>query len=155
VQQVKSRAYLKALSAKPREIKDIKYYYQQFATVSRDLIAKNLINKEIRCRLFIKNLPKNMITTLFRSQNLDLSENSSFSDFAKLKKHTIRITIAEQRLDEFTNDNRSQREKISELVNTLNRTVKQTKKSKIDKTGKNDIIKKLTKNMSKLILTAT
>jgi uncharacterized coiled-coil DUF342 family protein len=67
----------------------------------------------------------------------------------------MRITIVEQRLNEFTNDNRSQREKINELVNTLNETVKQTKKLKINRTGRNDMIEKLTKNISKLILTAT
>jgi hypothetical protein len=65
-----------------------------------------------------------MIAALFRSQNLDLSEDSSFSDFAKLKKHIMRITIAEQRLDEFTNDNKSQREGISKLVDTLNGIIK-------------------------------
>jgi hypothetical protein len=48
-----------------------------------------------------------MIAILFRFQDLDLSENLSFSDFAKLKKYVMRITIAEQRLDKFTNDNRS------------------------------------------------
>jgi hypothetical protein len=105
--------------------------------------------------LFIKNLPKNMVTTLFRSQNLDLSKDSSFSNFDKLKEHTMRIAITEQRLDEFTNNNRSQREGISELVNTLNETVKLTKKSKVKKAGTNDVIEKLTKGMSKLILTAT
>jgi hypothetical protein len=107
VQQVKSQAYLKALSAKPREIKNVKYYCQQFTTVSRDLITKGLIDKKIRCRLFIKNLPKNMITALFRFQNLNLSENSSFSDFNKLKRHIMRIAITEQRLNEFTNNDRS------------------------------------------------
>jgi hypothetical protein len=40
-------------------------------------------------------------------------------------------------------------------VNTLNRTVKLTKKLKIKKTGANDIIEKLIKGMSKLVLTAT
>jgi hypothetical protein len=85
----------------------VKYYYQQFITVSRDLVIKRLINKEIRCRLFIKGLFKNIITILFRSQNLDLSENSSFSDFDKLKKYIMRMAIAEQRLNKFTNDNRS------------------------------------------------
>jgi hypothetical protein len=73
----------------------MKYYCQQFATVSRDLIAKGLINKEIRYRLFIKDLFKDMIVVLFRSQNLDLSEDLSFSDFAKLKKHIMRMAIAE------------------------------------------------------------
>jgi ribosomal protein L7Ae-like RNA K-turn-binding protein len=76
-------------------------------------------------------------------------------NFAKLKKYTIRMAIAEQRLNEFINNNRSQREGISELVNTLNRIIKQTKKSRINRTGKNDIIKKLTKGMSKLVLITT
>jgi hypothetical protein len=76
-------------------MKDIKYYCQQFATVSRDLIIKGLINKEIRYRLFIKGLFKNMVITLFRSQNLDLSEDLSFSNFAKLKKYAMRIAITE------------------------------------------------------------
>jgi hypothetical protein len=62
------------------------------------------------------------------------------------------MAITEQRLDEFTNNNRSQREGISKLINALNRIIKQTKKSRIDRTGKNDIIKKLIKGMSKLIL---
>jgi hypothetical protein len=48
-----------------------------------------------------------MIVTLFRFQDLDLSENLSFSDFTKLKKYVIRMAITEQRLNEFTNDNRS------------------------------------------------
>jgi hypothetical protein len=63
---MKLRAYFKALSAKPREMKDMKYYCQQFVTVSRDLVAKGLIDKEIRCRLFIKDLSKDMIVVLFR-----------------------------------------------------------------------------------------
>jgi hypothetical protein len=67
----------------------------------------------------------------------------------------MRIAIAEQRLNEFTNNNRSQREGISKLINTLDKTVKQTKKSRVNKTGENDIIEKLIKNMSKLVLTAT
>jgi hypothetical protein len=92
---MKSRAYLEALSAKPREIKDVKYYYQQFAIISRDLVAKGLIDKEIRCRLFIKDLLKDMVIALFRSQDLDLSKDLSFSDFAKLKKHIMRMAIAE------------------------------------------------------------
>jgi hypothetical protein len=96
-----------------------------------------------------------MIAALFRSQNLDLSEDLSFSDFAKLKKYTIRIAIAEQRLNEFINNNKSQREKISELINTLNKTVKQTKKLRINRISKNDIIEKLIKNMSKLVLITT
>jgi hypothetical protein len=58
-------------------------------------------------------------------------------------------------LDEFTNDNRSQREGISELVNTLNGTVEQIKKSRVNRIGENDIMEKLTESMSKLILTAT
>jgi hypothetical protein len=65
------------------------------------------------------------------------------------------MAIVEQRLDEFTNDNRSQRKGISELINTLDKIIKQTKKLRIDKTGKNDVIEKFTKDMSKLILTAT
>jgi hypothetical protein len=85
----------------------VKYYCQQFATVSRDLIAKDLINKEIRYRLFIKDLPKDIIAVLFRSQDFDLNEDLFFSDFNKLKKHAMRMTIVEQRLDEFINDNRS------------------------------------------------
>jgi soluble cytochrome b562 len=67
----------------------------------------------------------------------------------------MRMAIVEQRLDEFTNDNRSQRKGISELINTLDKIIKQTKKLRIDKTGKNDVIEKFTKDMSKLILTAT
>jgi hypothetical protein len=67
----------------------------------------------------------------------------------------MRIAITEQRLNEFTNNNRSQREGISELINTLNKIVKLTKRLRINRTGKNDIIEKLTKGMSKLILTAT
>jgi hypothetical protein len=63
---VKSRTYFETLSAKPREIKNVKYYCQQFITVSRDLIAKGLINKKIRYRLFIKGLLKNIVTILFR-----------------------------------------------------------------------------------------
>jgi hypothetical protein len=65
-----------------------------------------------------------MIVTLFRSQNLDLSKDSSFFNFNKLKEHVMRMAIAEQKLNEFTNNNRSQREGISELVNTLNGIVK-------------------------------
>jgi hypothetical protein len=64
---VKSRAYLKILLAKPREIKNVKYYCQQFVIVSRDLVVKGLIDKEIRYRLFIKGLFKNMVAALFRS----------------------------------------------------------------------------------------
>jgi hypothetical protein len=67
----------------------------------------------------------------------------------------MRMTITEQRLNEFTNNDKSQREGISKLVNTLNKTVKQTKKLRVNKTDKNDVMEKLTKNMSKLILTAT
>jgi hypothetical protein len=63
---VKSRAYFEVLSIKPREMKDVKYYCQQFAIVSRDLVVKGLIDKEIRCRLFIKDLSKNMVIILFR-----------------------------------------------------------------------------------------
>jgi hypothetical protein len=65
------------------------------------------------------------------------------------------MAITEQRLNEFTNNNRSQRKGISELINTLNKTVKQTKKLKVNKTGRNDIMEKLIKGMSKLVLTAT
>jgi hypothetical protein len=133
----------------------VKYYCQQFATVSRDLVIKNLINKEIRYRLFIKDLLKNIIAALFRSQNLDLSENLSFSDFTKLKKHAMRIAITEQKLDEFTNDDRSQRKRINELINTLDKTIKQTKKSRINKIDKNDVMEKLTKDVSKLVLITT
>jgi hypothetical protein len=96
-----------------------------------------------------------MITALFRSQNLNLNKNSSFSNFNKLKKYAIRITIAEQRLDKFTNNNKSRQKGISELVNTLNRTVKLTKKLRINRIGRNDMIKKLIKGISKLVLTAT
>jgi uncharacterized coiled-coil DUF342 family protein len=67
----------------------------------------------------------------------------------------MRIAIAEQRLDEFINNNRSQREGISELVNMLNETVKQTKKLRINRTDKNDMMEKLTESISKLVLTAT
>jgi hypothetical protein len=133
----------------------VKYYCQQFAIVSRDLIVKSLINKEIRYRLFIKNLLKDMVIALFRSQNLDLNKDLSFSDFDKLKKYIMRMAITEQRLDKFTNNNKSQRKGISELINTLNRTVKLTKKLKVKKTDINDMIEKLTKNMSKLVLIAT
>jgi hypothetical protein len=65
-----------------------------------------------------------MITALFRSQNLDLNKDSFFSNFNKLKEHVMRMAIAEQRLDKFTNDNRSQRERISKLVDTLNKIIK-------------------------------
>jgi predicted nucleic acid-binding protein len=40
-------------------------------------------------------------------------------------------------------------------MNTLNKIIKQTKKSKIDRAGKSDIMEKLTKDMSKLVLIAT
>jgi ribosomal protein L7Ae-like RNA K-turn-binding protein len=40
-------------------------------------------------------------------------------------------------------------------MNTLNRIIKQIKKLKINKIGKNNVMKKLTKGMSKLVLTAT
>jgi hypothetical protein len=36
----------------------------------------------------------------------------------------MRMAIAEQRLNEFINDDRSQREGISELVDTLDRIIK-------------------------------
>jgi hypothetical protein len=152
---MKLKAYFKTLSAKPRETKDVKYYYQQFTTVSRDLITKNLINKEIRYRLFIKNLLKDMITILFRFRDLDLSEKLSFLDFGKLKEYIMRMAIIEQRLDEFINDDRFQRKGINKLVNTLNGTVEQTKKLRINKAGKNDVIKKLTKGIQKLVLNTT
>jgi hypothetical protein len=48
-----------------------------------------------------------MVIALFRSQDLDLNKDLSFSNFDKLKKYIMRIAIAEQRLDEFTNNNRS------------------------------------------------
>jgi uncharacterized coiled-coil DUF342 family protein len=67
----------------------------------------------------------------------------------------MRITIAEQRLDKFINDNRSQREGISELVDTLDKIVKLIKKLKIKRAGANDMIEKLIKGMSKLVLIAT
>jgi uncharacterized coiled-coil DUF342 family protein len=54
----------------------------------------------------------------------------------------MRIAIAEQRLDKFTNNNRSQRERISELVNMLNGTIKLLKKLRIERADINDIIKK-------------
>jgi hypothetical protein len=82
-----------------------------------------MINKEIRYRLFIKGLSKNIIAALFRFQNLNLSEDSSFSNFIKLKEHAIRMAITEQKLNEFINDNRSQRKEISELINTLDKTI--------------------------------
>jgi uncharacterized coiled-coil DUF342 family protein len=67
----------------------------------------------------------------------------------------MRMAIAEQKLDKFTNNNKSQRERISELINTLNKIVKLIKKLKIKRADVNDIIEKLTKNMSKLVLTTT
>jgi hypothetical protein len=67
----------------------------------------------------------------------------------------MRMTIVEQRLNKFTNNDKFQREGISELINTLNKTVKQIKKSKVDKVNGKDVINKLTKNMQKLILNAT
>jgi ribosomal protein L7Ae-like RNA K-turn-binding protein len=65
------------------------------------------------------------------------------------------MAITEQRLDKFINNNRSQRERISELVNTLNRTIKLTKKLRIERAGINDVIKKLTESILKLVLIAT
>jgi hypothetical protein len=67
----------------------------------------------------------------------------------------MRIAITEQKLDEFTNDDRSQRKRINELINTLDKTIKQTKKSRINKIDKNDVMEKLTKDVSKLVLITT
>jgi hypothetical protein len=66
----------------------------------------------------------------------------------------MRMAIAEQRLNKFINNNRSQREGISELVNTLNGIVKLIKKLRIKRAGANDVMEKLIESMSKLVLTA-
>ena len=155
VQQVKSRAYLEALSAKPREMKDVKHYCQQYTAISKDLLSKGLVDKEIRCRLFIQGLPKDLVAVLFRTPGLDLSEEAFFTDFDKLRTHAIRAAITEQRLNEFTSGDRSKREEASELVDRVDGTVKQTKKSKAERSGESDGMDFISERLKDLTLSVT
>ena len=109
-QLMNSREFLEALKKKSRsEDDDLMHYCQLFASISRDLVLRQRLDRYTQCQWFLQGLPERILMEIFYRYDIDLDDDGL--DFGDLLEKSLVLVKRRKYLVDFIRD------KETDLVN--------------------------------------